>query len=102
MKKLKMFFYTLFLPLIYGASLRDFNECTFEADECGWYSGSGAGVGGWERVTTQQMEEDSWAAHPSHDASGDKTGENGTGMTVYICVVLRPLHDRPCSCGGQP
>ena len=52
-----------------------FNECTFEEDECGWYSAGSIGVGSWKRVTTQELEDQNVDVHPSGDSMGEKTGE---------------------------
>ena len=61
----------IFCELVVG----NFNECTFEEDECGWFSGTSVGVGSWKRVTTKQLEDDGVAVHPTSDASGEKTGK---------------------------
>ena len=50
------------------------NECDFEEDECGWFSGESIGVAAWARVTTKELEDGGVDVHPSADAVGKKTG----------------------------
>ena len=68
-KRFLVFIFSLFCS-VFGS----FNECTFEEDECGWYSAGSIGVGGWKRVTTQELEDQGVDVHPSGDSTGDKTG----------------------------
>ena len=70
----KPFLQYLFLLLVTDLALGNFNECTFEKDDCGWFSGASIGVGSWRRVTTKELEDEGVDVHPASDASGDKTG----------------------------
>ena len=67
--------YLLCLSLFAASVFGDFDACTFEEDECGWFSGSSVGVGGWSRVSTQELEDQQVEVHPSQDAAGEKTGQ---------------------------
>ena len=50
------------------------NECDFEEDECGWFSGESIGVAAWARVTTQELVDGGVDVHPSADAVGETSG----------------------------
>ena len=70
-----MKFRILFLIFILFSSVFcTLNECTFEEDECGWFSAGSIGVGSWKRVTTQELEDQNVDVHPSKDLMGEKTG----------------------------
>ena len=76
-KTCKMLSIAFILSCLFANSVvGDFDACTFEEDECGWFSGSSVGVGGWRRVTTQELEDEDLDVHPSKDAAGAKTGNS--------------------------
>ena len=62
--------------LLANSVLGDFDACTFEEDECGWFSGSSVGVGSWRRVTTQQLKDEGMDVHPSKDGAGAVIGNS--------------------------
>ena len=82
--------------LLASAVNGDFDACTFEEDECGWFSGSSVGVGGWRRVTTQELEDEHMDVHPSQDAAEAKTGEKSqhilTILQFFAKSFSRSLH----------
>ena len=73
----KMLSAALVLSCLFANSvLGDFDACTFEEDECGWFSGSSVGVGSWRRVTTQELKDENMDVHPSKDEAGGVVGNS--------------------------
>ena len=73
----KMLSAALVLSCLFANSvLGDFDACTFEEDECGWFSGSSVGVGSWRRVTTQELKDEEMDVHPSKDGAGGVVGNS--------------------------
>ncbi len=86
----KMLSIALFLSCLFANSVfGDFDACTFEEDECGWFSGSSVGVGGWSRVTTQELEDEHMDVHPSADGAGAKTGNSGFTLFISSHDILK-------------
>ena len=84
----KMLFIAFLLSCLFANSVYgDFDDCTFEEDECGWFSGSSVGVGSWRRVTTQELEDEGMDVHPSKDGAGAKTG-NSLVILFSICILI--------------
>ena len=74
--------------------LSNFNECTFEEDECGWFGGESIGVGSWVRVTTQELIDGGTDVHPSRDAMGGADGllKNYSKWDQKQQNIFRSLH----------
>ena len=71
-----MLIFYLKLLLLFTSIQGNFNECDFEKDECGWFSGESIGIGAWTRVTTEELEVANTDVHPSKDAADGKTGRD--------------------------
>ena len=73
----KMLLIAFILSCLFANSVvGDFDACTFEEDEFGWFSGSSVGVGSWRRVTTQQLKDEGMDVHPCKDGAGAVIGNS--------------------------
>ena len=82
-KKIK----NVFLLLLNICIINGLEECDFEQDECGWYSGGDVGAGSFIRTSSEEQQDQGSDLYPTPNIE-----EKGTDYRMLFTVLQSRLH----------